>query len=251
MPPPAPAQLPTTSRAGAAAVYLPACINRIFGNPAGTRVRPTLPEALVTLSARAGMPVWIPDDVAGVCCGVPWASKGYGDGHAFMSARASEALRRWSDGGRLPVVTDASSCTQGLIESASADGVELLDSITWVGDHLLERLKVARRLRAVAVHPTCAATQLRLSSKLAAIASALADEVIVPAATGCCGMAGDRGWLHPELPASALRDVAVELDGRAVDACVSSNRTCEIALHEVTGRAYTSFVLLVEELTRE
>ena len=33
MPPPAPGHLPATTRGGAAAVYLPACINRIFGNP--------------------------------------------------------------------------------------------------------------------------------------------------------------------------------------------------------------------------
>ena len=34
MPRPAPARLPITTRDGAAAVYLPACINRIFGNVA-------------------------------------------------------------------------------------------------------------------------------------------------------------------------------------------------------------------------
>ena len=72
----------------------------------------------------------------------------------------------------------------------------------------------------------------------------------VPAATGCCGMAGDRGWLHPELPAAAVRDLARELDGREFDVCLSSNRTCEVALQEVTGRPYASFVLAVEALTR-
>jgi D-lactate dehydrogenase len=89
-----------------------------------------------------------------------------------------------------------------------------------------------------------------LKGKLASIVGQLADDVVVPAASGCCGMAGDRGWLHPELPQSALRDVKLELDDRALDACVSSNRTCEIALHEVTGRPYASFVQLLEELTR-
>jgi len=63
-------------------------------------------------------------------------------------------------------------------------------------------------------------------------------------------MAGDRGMLHPELPASALRDVADELAGAEFDACLSSNRTCEIALHHETGRRYGSFVLTLEELTR-
>jgi D-lactate dehydrogenase len=63
-------------------------------------------------------------------------------------------------------------------------------------------------------------------------------------------MAGDRGWLHPELPQSALRELARELEGHAYDACVSSNRTCEVALREVTGRPYSSFVLALEELSR-
>ncbi len=100
------------------------------------------------------------------------------------------------------------------------------------------------------VHPTCAAGHLGVSGKLAAVAGRLADEVVVPAATRCCGMAGDRGWLHPELPAAALADTAAELDGRAFDACLSSNRTCEIALQQVTGRPYESLVLTLEALTR-
>jgi len=250
LPPPAPGKLPPSSRAGAAAVYLPSCLNRIFGNPRETAPGPTLPEALVAVSARAGMPVWIPDDVAGHCCGVPWSSKGYSAGHEHMAARTAAALRRWSENGRLPVVIDASSCTLGVVSELEVEGVEVLDSIAWVHDRLLPRLAISPRRRSVVVHPTCACSQLGLAGQLTAIAERLADEVVVPAGTGCCGMAGDRGWLHPELPASALRDVTRELDGRRFDACVSSNRTCEIALEQETGRPYGSFVLMLEELTR-
>ena len=39
-------------------------------------------------------------------------------------------------------------------------------------------------------------------------------------------------------------------DGRSFDACLSSNRTCEAALQQVTGRPYASFVLALEQLTR-
>jgi D-lactate dehydrogenase len=247
MPGAAPARLPFTLRERAAAVYLPACVNRIFGNPRGSAVRPTLPEALVAVSERAGLPLWIPPDVAGHCCGTPWSSKGYADGHDLMAAKTAAALARWTDGGRLPVVIDATSCAHGL---GAPDGIEVLDSIDWVGDRLLAVLTVRRKLGSVVVHPTCASAHLSSAGKLTAIASAVADEVVVPAATGCCGMAGDRGWLHPELPASALRDVAAELEGRTFDACVSSNRTCEIALQQITGRPYSSFVFALEELTR-
>jgi len=133
--------------------------------------------------------------------------------------------------------------------------IEILDSIEWVHDRLLAQLQVPHKLERMAVHPTCATRQLGLGGKLETIASALADDVLIPAATSCCGMAGDRGLLHPELPVSALRDTASELAqrearGESIDAHVCSNRTCEIALQQVTGARYASFVLALERLTR-
>jgi D-lactate dehydrogenase len=200
----------------------------------------------VAVSQRAGLPLWIPDDVVGQCCGLPWSSKGFTAGNEVMSKRTADAIRRWSGDGALPVVIDASSCSHALRDA----DVPVLDSIEWVHDHLLPRLELRRKVAAITVHPNCSAGHLGLGPKLTAIAECMAEEVVMPTVTGCCGMAGDRGWLHPELPASAVRDVARELDGRRLDACVSSNRTCEAALHEVTGRPYESFVLLLEKLTR-
>jgi D-lactate dehydrogenase len=276
----APARPPFTQRDGAAAVYLPACLNRIFGNPrgagpaasrgagsaTGAADAPSLAHALVSVSARAGLPLWIPDDVAGHCCATPWSSKGYRRGHEHMAAKTAAALWRWSDSGRLPVVIDASSCALGLRDDVAPclddaarerfEQIEILDSIAWAHDRLLPGLHVARKLERIAVHPTCAAGQLGLAGKLEALAGALAEDVLVPAASSCCGMAGDRGLLHPELPASALRDATAELtareeEGEHVDAHVCSNRTCEIALQQITGAPYASFVLALERLTRQ
>jgi D-lactate dehydrogenase len=242
----APARLPFTLREGAAGVYLPACVNRIFGNPRGASARPTVPEALVAISHRAGLPLWIPQDVRGHCCGLPWSSKGLTAGNELMSERTAAALQRWTAGGTLPVVLDASSCSHALHEAK----LPVLDSIEWVHDHLLPRLEIPRKLGTITVHPNCSAGHLGLGAKLTAIAQRMAEELVMPPFTGCCGMAGDRGWLHPELPASALREVVRDLEGVQIDACVSSNRTCEAALQDVTGRDYRSFVLVLEELTR-
>jgi D-lactate dehydrogenase len=254
-------ELPRTSREGAAAVYLPSCLNRIFANPAGAPEGPSLPQALVAVSERAGLPVWIPPDVGGVCCATPWASKGYTRGHEHMARRTADALWRWSGEGELPVVIDASSCAHGLLEDVAAclpdaqrerfERLHVLDSVAWAHDRLLAKLTIASKVPSAAVHPTCSAAHLGLTHKLTALAAAMADEVVVPAATTCCGMAGDRGLLHPELPLSAIGPEAEELAGSDAQEHLCSNRTCEIALEGVTGAPYASFVLLLERLTRE
>jgi len=251
--------LPHTTPDGAVAVYLPSCTNRIFGPGHGPAEPTSLPEALVALARRAGAPLHVPDDVAGACCATPWQSKGYVEGAAVMAEHTVEALWRWSDGGRLPVVSDASSCTLGirglgkLVSPERAEQlakVTVLDSLEFLADVLLPKLVVDRRLDSVVVHSVCSVLELGLASTLQELAGAVGDVVVSPVEAGCCGFAGDRGWLHPELTASALKHEAAELSGSSHDAYVSSNRTCEIGLSRATGQSYRSVVHLLEEATR-
>ena len=252
-------KLPSTAREGAAAVYFPACINRIFGRDPGQHRHPSLPQSLVEVSARADQPLWIPGDVAGKCCSTPWSSKGYNRGHRWMAATTCDALWEWSGHGTLPVVIDAASCTNGLLDDvknyldsehrARLEQITLLDSIAWC-DSLLPALTITRRIQRAALHPTCSTAHLGLTRTLERLAARLADDVLVPVGTTCCGTAGDRGLLHPELVASATREEKAGLDGVPAQAYLSANRTCEMGLRQATGRPYESFVFLLEELTR-
>ena len=253
-------RLPTTQRAGAAAVYFPSCTNRIMGSSKRAGGAPAMADALVAVSARAGMPVWIPPDVAGSCCGVPFSSKGHGEAHARMASATAEALWRWSDEGALPVVCDASSCTLGLGAEAAAAlpeelrerhaTLEILDSVEWL-ERLLPGLPRNRRLGRVTVHPTCATRHLGLAARLEALAGELADEVFVPPSATCCGFAGDRGMLHPELTTAATAPLAAEVAERGpFDAHLSTNRTCEIGLERATGDPYRGIAQALEQLTR-
>jgi D-lactate dehydrogenase len=252
-------KLPPTTREGAAAVYFPACINRIFGRDPGQHRHPSLPQALVEVSARAGQPLWIPGDVAGKCCSTPWSSKGYNRGHTWMAATTCDALWEWSGHGTLPVVIDAASCTNGLLDDvknylddehrARLEQITLLDAIAWC-DRLFPALTVSERVERVAVHPTCSTAHLGLTKTLERLAARLAGDVLVPVGTTCCGTAGDRGLLHPELVISATREEKAGLAGTPAQAYLSANRTCEMGLRQATGHPYESFVFLLEELTR-
>lgn len=259
MPPAASPGLPKTTSHGAVAVYMPACINRMFGRSKEDPGK-SLPEAMVEVSARAGKPVWIPQDIAGTCCSVPWSSKGYRDAHQFKANQTVERIWRWTGGGTLPLVIDASSCGHGLLdfgegvltEDNAARHAELtiLDSVQWAEEYLLPGLEVTRKAESVTVHPTCSGRHLGLERSLTRIADAVAEVVEVPDNATCCGFAGDRGLLHPELTASATAEEAAEVKANPTARYISSNRTCEVGLERATGEPYGSFIYLLEETTR-
>jgi D-lactate dehydrogenase len=256
MPPPAEHEAPAgPAPAEPAAVYMPSCTNRIFGSANGSG---SLQAALVAVSERAGSPVLLPDEIAGTCCGVPQGSKGFPSAQARKLEETVDRLWEWTRQGELPVVVDATSCTHGLVEGGEllSDAgrerhaqLEIVDSIEW-GRRLLANLTVAEPLGSITVHPTCASRKLGLDGALAELAGALADEVHVPVSASCCGFAGDRGFLHPELTAAALAPEAAEVAATPTDAYVCANRTCEIGLRRETGQDYASVIQLLERLTR-
>ena len=82
------------------------------------------------------------------------------------------------------------------------------------------------------------------------VAQACADSVVVPRDAGCCGFAGDRGFTHAELTASATKHEAREVKSQSYDGYFASSRTCEIGMTRSTGQVYRSFLYLLESATR-
>ncbi len=250
---------PATEKAGAQAVYFPSCISRVMGHLPGEPDALSLMEAFITVAQRAGVPIWIPANIEGTCCGVPFSSKGYEEGHVVAVNRAISRFWEWSDQGRLPIVIDTSPCTYGLTTSRPYltpenqrrfDQLRILDSTAFVHDRLLPRLTVKRKVESVALHPVCSVVKMNLSPKLEGIARTCSEQVTVPLFAGCCGFAGDRGFLFPELTASATQREAVEVTAGRHDGCFSSSRTCEIGMTRATGQIYRSYIYLLEQATR-
>ncbi|MGV9707705.1 FAD-binding and (Fe-S)-binding domain-containing protein [Streptomyces sp. NPDC003483] len=251
----------------AQAVFFAACIGSVFApedtdgsGPGGSGERPSgAAGAFLRLCDRAGVAVDVPE-LAGLCCGTPWQSKGYAEGHRAMAARTLDVLWEASDHGRLPVVCDASSCTHGLDQLAAAlpeadrdrySGLRFVDSVTFAARTLLPLLPEASRLDSLALHPTCSTVHLDITGDLRTVAEAVAGEVTVPDSWGCCAFAGDRGLLHPEVTAGATAAQAAEVNEREHDAYASCNRTCEMGMTRATGRPYRHVLeLLADALDR-
>jgi D-lactate dehydrogenase len=252
--------IPRTNRSAAQAVYFPACISRTMGHLPGEPGELSLMQATVALAERAGAPVWIPEDVAGNCCGTPYSSKGFEESRDAMLNRTIENLWSWSSEGKLTVMVDTSPCTYGLqhareyltLENQQRfDRLKIVDSIEFIHDQMLPRLKVTHPAASVALHPVCSAVKMGVSAKLEAIARKCSGEVFVPPSIGCCAFAGDRGFMYPELTASATANEAAEIKAHKHDGCYSSSRTCEIGMTRATGEVYRSYVYLLEKVTRE
>ncbi|KRV48569.1 oxidoreductase [Wenjunlia vitaminophila] len=234
---------------GPRAVYFPACISTMFG-PADPESGPGVTEAFLALCERAGTDVRVPEGIASLCCGTPWKSKGLTDGYAAMRARVVPVLHRATNGGELPVVVDAASCTEGLLHMLAEEHIEVVDAVAFVDSTILPRLPAARRLPSVVVHPTCSSTQLGLNPALLRVAATVAEEVVQPEDWGCCAFAGDRGLLHPELTASATRAESLAVRQHQAAAHASVNRTCELGMTRATGHPYRHLLEILDDVTR-
>jgi len=186
---------------------------------------------------------------------VPFSSKGFVEAHRVAATRAVERLWRWSGEGRLPIVIDTSPCTYGLATCGDVlderhralwKQLHIVDSVEFVHDTLLPDLQLRPLEETVVLHPVCSVVKMGLEAKFQAIAAACAREAIVPLEAGCCGFAGDRGFLVPELTASALAGEAREVGALSAAGCYASSRTCEIGLTRATGRTFRSFLALVD-----
>lgn len=252
----------TTSRSTPGdVVLLPSCLGEMFGGFNEKKVdgdplvdAPEAQFAFLAVCDAAGVKVRIPDGVDSLCCGTVWRSKGLVDGAAAMARRTGVAILEASQEGRVPVVSESSSCTNGLASLAAdlrgtglpederlAERLEkltIMDATAFVAREVLQRLNVQPRWDRAVVHPTCSDRHSGSIAHLRTIAKAVAREVVEPVEAGCCGFAGDRGMLHPELTAAATAREARQAREADGDVYLSTNRTCEMGMIRATDRPY-------------
>lgn len=241
-------------------IYFPACVTRIFG-ASSVKGKDDLIEVVLRIGRKAGLTIAVPRKVHGICCSQIWAHKGDPEGQRVMAEKALDCLYEVSDGGRIPIFCDTTSCTHTMLtavrESLGADSqkkfgsLRLIDITRWLAEEVLPRVKVTEPKGRILLHPTCAATILNLRDDMLKVGRACSREVVVPVNTYCCGAAGDRGFLNPKVADAATRDEREEIAGETFDGCYSLARTCEISMRSTMGRTYESLAYLVDETTAE
>ncbi|MEE4745378.1 FAD-binding and (Fe-S)-binding domain-containing protein [Pseudomonas alliivorans] len=228
-------------------VYLAACVSRVMGPSAGDREQSSLLDKTRSLLEKAGYQVVFPDDQDNLCCGQPFASKGYNAQAEDKRQQLLAALTHASRGGLDPIYCDTSPCTLRLMQDLRDTRLDLYDPVRFIRTHLLDKLTFTPQQEPIAVHITCSTQHLSESQALIDLARLCSVNVVIPEGIHCCGFAGDKGFTTPELNAHSLRTLK-----DAVQFChegISTSRTCEIGLSQHGGIDYHGLVYLVDRVT--
>ena len=204
-------------------LFLPSCMNEVFGDPKIIK--------LLELAKQKNIGIEIPEGIEDFCCGTPFSSKGLKDATQSRLSKNKELLAN----NNKTVIIDGSSCHQTMLSQTT----NIMEITEFIAKHLLSEFEVEKYPRVI-VHPTCSG-ESGSNKSMMQIAEAIADEVVTPVDWKCCGFAGDRGLLVPELTANATKLESAEVkDLEGV--FVSNNQPCQIGLNGATDKNYTSII---------
>lgn len=237
-----------------AVIYFPGCISRMLGTYEGKEKN--IMETFMSVCNKSGIAVVVVENASGSCCSQIFSSKGFKDAYQFTANDIVNRLWKSSNEGRLPVVIDVSSCAYTLHNirpvlneenKIKYDQLTILDSVDFLHDMVMPAAIVKQRKNNIVLHPVCSLEKMKTGNKFTKLANHFANEVTVPTYAGCCGMAGDRGFLFPELTAAATSPEALEVKQQAYNGYYSSTKTCEMAMGEAVNKNYESVLYLVDE----
>jgi D-lactate dehydrogenase len=236
------------------AVYFPTCITRMMG--ADKENAKPISEVIQSVCSKAGVKLFIAQNNNGVCCGQLFSSKGFIPAYTHTVNQTIDLLWQRTKQGKLPILMDVTSCTYSLQHAEPYlseenkqryQQMQFVDSIDFAADYLLPKLKAKNQKSKIVFHPVCTTHKMNNMHKLKKIGEHCSHEAVVPFNSGCCGMAGDRGFYYPSLTSAATKNEATEVNSSNYDGYYSSGKTCEMSLYDATGKNYQSIFYLLDE----
>ncbi|MCL7945469.1 FAD-binding and (Fe-S)-binding domain-containing protein [Marinobacter sp. ATCH36] len=240
--------VPTADSGAPRVVYLPACVSRVMGPAITDAEQTTLQDKTRQLLKKGGYQVVHPQGLDALCCGQPFASKGYPEQADRKKSELLDALLAATRNGKDPVYCDTSPCTLQIQEAARELGLDLYDPVKFIREKLVDRLVFKPEETPIAIHVTCSTQHLGESQGLIDIARRCSTNVVIPEDIHCCAFAGDKGFNVPELNNHALRTLPRQIEGCTEG--ISTSRTCEIGLSRHGGIDYHGLVYLVDRVTQ-
>ena len=230
-------------------VYFSSCINRVMGTACNDKEKRDISQVVISLLQKAGYDIVTIPNLDSYCCGLPFNSKGAIDASNICIRKLEEALWQSTQQGKLPVICDSSPCTARMVNQINYP-IEILEPVEFTLKYLVDKLTFDQQAKIIALHIPCGSRKHGLANKFVDLAHLCSEIVFQPEDSGCCGFAGDKGFLVPELNKSALKRLKSQLPDNCSEG-YSTSRTCEIGLSRHSGINYRSILYLVDRCSRE
>lgn len=237
---------------GKAYIYYPSCISRTF---AADLDKNSLIEIMSDIAKQCNIKLIIPENIKETCCGTPFSSKGYEIAGLRMFEKTINLLYLSSKQGKIPIMVDTSPCTYKFIHPSDKISLttkekwgklKFIDIIPFLND-ITNTIDKQPLKRDIVLHPTCSTHKMEHVGIMKELALRCAKNVKIPQNTSCCGFAGDRGLIVPNLTKNAvdLNKSSLSVTERKYIG-YSSSRMCEIGSSD-NNQNYVSIALLVHD----
>ncbi|MCJ7801917.1 MAG: heterodisulfide reductase-related iron-sulfur binding cluster, partial [Candidatus Marinimicrobia bacterium] len=157
--------------------------------------------------------------------------------------------------GKMPIVVDTSPCTYKFLNPSSDISKEIdtklkklkfVDIIPFL-DSITKKSNYKPLDREIVLHPTCSTQKMECAQIMESLAQRCARKVTIHENSGCCGFAGDRGMIVPQLTKNAVKYNKDQFlpEQRKLNG-YSSSRMCEIGMSD-NQQSYVSIAYLVRD----
>ncbi|MBU1307995.1 MAG: FAD-binding oxidoreductase, partial [Gammaproteobacteria bacterium] len=140
-------------------IYLAACSGRVMAPQVNSIDQRSLQQVSASLLQKAGYQLIVPDGISNQCCGMPFQSKG----QFAAAAQKQRELELWlldvTNNGDIAVYSDTSPCSLTL-RGKLDPRLTIFDSVDFLHDKVLPKLRITPLNEPVALHITCSASQL-------------------------------------------------------------------------------------------
>ncbi len=233
-------------------IYYPSCISRTISSDSKKK---SIIEVMGQIANLAEIRLIIPDKIDNTCCSTPFSSKGYHETGIQIFERTIKLLYEVSKGGKIPIVVDTSPCTYKFLHPSDDISKEInkklkelkfIDIIPFL-DIITKDINYKPLDIKIAVHPTCSTKKMEHLQILESLVKKCAKKVVIPENSNCCGFAGDRGLIVPQLTNNAVKynKNQLSVEERKLNG-YSSSRMCEIGMSD-NEQSYVSIALLVRD----
>lgn len=228
--------------------YFTSCLNRAFSPCELAYDTRSLQEVFESLCKKAKINVIYPKQISSMCCG-----KAFSDFHHLkekLFIQNKKIFEELGQGEKLQIVLDHGACSAEVKKAFKDECFEIYDLSEYLLQVISPKLEFVKSDENIGLYTMCASKKLGLENTMLELARLCTKGEIFKEQTACCGFAGYKGFLYPELNKNATQNFKKFYAKTAVKRGFSNSSTCEIGLSDASGFSWQHIAYFLDQQSR-